>query len=114
MRSRRNIVIGAGLLLFAAVLALAAPAAQRSDTAPAREPSSHAAVAAVAGTAPATLAAITPSHRILSGTFVACVIAALSLALVRTGRARRSLSSRALIVRAGLGRRGRAPPLVCS
>jgi hypothetical protein len=112
MRSRRNLVIGAGLLLGAVVVALAAPA-QRSDPTPTRETSSHAVVAA-AGTVQATRAAFAPSPRAFSGAFLAYIVAGVSLALALTARTHPSLSARALIVRAGLGRRGRAPPFVRS
>jgi len=117
MRTRRTIARYAGVLLFAFLLFSVASASPVGYSVATPETPAHAtnAVAAIAASvSPAMPALPSPSHRALFGALLAYVVAALSVALVRTSQSRAGLSPRALLVRAGLGRRGRSPPYVRS
>jgi hypothetical protein len=117
MRTRRNIGRCAGVLLFAFLLVSVASAARAGDGLGSRNTPTHAAnaVASIAtGVSNSTLTTSAPSHRALFGTLFGYIVAALTVALVRALHTRDGLSSRALLARAGLGRRGRSPPFVRS
>jgi hypothetical protein len=114
MQTRRNARRCAAVLLFAFVLVSVVSVA-RSDRAPRSGDAPARAVVSIAtGVSPTIVGNLTPSQHVVFGALLAYLVAALAFALATTFRTRSGLSARALLARAGLGRRGRAPPFVRS
>ena len=114
MQTRRETRRCAAVLLVAFLLVAVAFVARSDTAAGSAEAPARAVVSIATGVSPATVGTLTPSQHAVFGALLAYLVAALTFALATTLRTRAGLSTRALLARAGLGRRGRAPPFVRS